>query len=65
MIFIKKTKHFYKRLAEALADMIFANQVRVQAPVASYSDMEDEEEDLVDGMGMSEEEEVEEEEEKV
>jgi hypothetical protein len=39
--FVLRTKHFYKRLSAALADMIFAKSVRVQAPMQFESDYEE------------------------
>jgi hypothetical protein len=45
LLFIKKTKYFYKRLSQKLADYIFAKQVKISAGAAALSDMEESEEE--------------------
>ena len=46
-LFIKKTKYFYKRLSQRLADYIFANQVKIsrQATGGALSDLEESEDE--------------------
>ena len=39
--FVLRTKYFYKKLSAALADMIFAKTVKVQAPPEWESDMDE------------------------